>query len=199
MLQHDGGDEGLAAGSSTQLVTEGGVFVKELVELLNSEELRIIAASLTPGASSGSKEDIASSIAENTDLTMVDIENADLLDLLLAQLMLAAAGCGLNIKGDHQETESEIASFLNKLGLNAVGDFATLKQLFKLYCLGLHPINFEAMALELDQLMDFVDLFGLRLDETCPRGTIVDALVAVRSASAGANLLQLKRWSKELA
>lgn len=68
---------------------------------------------------------------------------------------------------------------------------------FELYLLGRHPINFESM--ELDQLMAFVDLFGLRLDETCPRGTIVDALVAVRSASAGANLLPLKRWSKEMA
>eukprot|EP00961_Rhodomonas_salina_P036359 488774-Rhodomonas_salina.1 len=81
MLQHDGGEEGLAPGSSTKLVAEG------------------VAVLLTPGAfTSGSKEDIACSITENTDLTMVDIENADLQDLSLAQLILAAAGRGLNIK-----------------------------------------------------------------------------------------------------
>lgn len=94
---------------------------------------------------------------------------------------------------------AEFAVFLEKRGLNAVGDFAALKRRFEVYRLGRHPNNFESM--ELDQLMVFVDLFGLRLDETCPRGTIVDALVAVRrrSASTGANLLPLKRRSKEMA
>eukprot|EP00961_Rhodomonas_salina_P181360 2448119-Rhodomonas_salina.1 len=67
MSQHDGGEEAFAAGSSTRLVTEEDVFVKELVGSLNSEDLRIVAASITPGVStSGSKTDIARSIAENT-------------------------------------------------------------------------------------------------------------------------------------
>eukprot|EP00961_Rhodomonas_salina_P023662 317774-Rhodomonas_salina.1 len=53
--------------------------------------------------------------------------------------------------------------------------------------------------MELEQLLAFVDLYGLRFDETCPRGAVVDALVAIRSGSAGTHGQSSMRWSNETA
>eukprot|EP00961_Rhodomonas_salina_P006461 87362-Rhodomonas_salina.1 len=53
--------------------------------------------------------------------------------------------------------------------------------------------------MELAQLLAFVDLYGLRLDETYSRGVVVDALVAIRSGSAGAHIPSSVRWSNETA
>eukprot|EP00961_Rhodomonas_salina_P035565 478572-Rhodomonas_salina.1 len=70
--------------------------------------------------------------------------------------MLAATGRGVSIKGsrsdieaaiaasflisqgDHPESESDIASYLDNRGLNCVGDFTALKRRFDLYSLGRH-------------------------------------------------------------
>eukprot|EP00961_Rhodomonas_salina_P180640 2438090-Rhodomonas_salina.1 len=129
--------------------------------------------------------------------------------------MLAATGRGVSIKGsrsdieaaiaasflisqgDHPETELEIASYLDTRGLNGVGDFAALKRRFELYLLGRHAVNYEAM--EIDQLLAFVDLYGLLFDETCPHGAVVDALVAIRSGGSGAHGQSSVRWSNETA
>eukprot|EP00961_Rhodomonas_salina_P180196 2431956-Rhodomonas_salina.1 len=214
--QFEEGDAACAAGSAQQPGVDGGAFARELMELLNREELRIVAASLAPGVStSGSKEDIARHIVGRTELASVDIKNVDLRDLSLAQLMLAATGSGVSIKGsrsdieaviaasflisqgDHPESESEITLYLDTRGLNGMGDFAALKRWFELYSLGRHAVNYEAM--EIDQMLALVDLYGLRFDETCPRGVVVDALVAIRSGGTGAHGQSSVRWSNETA
>eukprot|EP00961_Rhodomonas_salina_P080857 1087628-Rhodomonas_salina.1 len=93
--------------------------------------------------------------------------------------------------------EPEIASYLDARGLNGVGYFAALKCRFELYLLGRHAVNYEAM--EIDQLLAFVDLYGLQVDETCPRGAVVDALVAIRSGCPGAHGQSSVQWSNETA
>eukprot|EP00961_Rhodomonas_salina_P304806 3941735-Rhodomonas_salina.2 len=116
--QSEGGDAACAAGSSLQPGVDCGAFARELMESLNREELRIVAASLAPGVStSGSKEEIARRIVGRTELVSVDLENADLRDLLLVQLMLAATGRGVSIKGSRSDIEAAIAaSFLISQG-----------------------------------------------------------------------------------
>eukprot|EP00961_Rhodomonas_salina_P204211 2755504-Rhodomonas_salina.1 len=77
--QFEDGEAAHAPGPSSQPGFDGGAFARELVESLSKEELRIVAASLTPGVStSGSKEEIARRIVGHTELASVDLENADL-------------------------------------------------------------------------------------------------------------------------